>query len=290
MLLNERGVARLWERVKGYVELYVRTYDKLAVATTHEKGQVRPDGKTITVDEDGTIHGVEQVPIATTLVAGKVKPDGRTIAVEVDGTISTIFRSKVYLDIRTDDDGYDKVAVVIEDDVEPFYPIVPEPIEPDPGSGDTPPAFNGIIDGPATSVDDNEWLNRADVLLVSLPNCVTVGSSAFQGCTSLSSVTLPVTTTIGSSAFTGCTSLTTVSLPSCESIDDTMFKGCTSLSAIYLTGLTSAPRGLPSNYFDCEPCSIYVSQDMYDHLYNYWVIQIDSPGMAYPWRDWIVSM
>jgi len=56
MLLGESGLARLWERVVGYVNEYVETYDSLAVATKRKRGQVRPDGTSITVDEDGTIH------------------------------------------------------------------------------------------------------------------------------------------------------------------------------------------------------------------------------------------
>lgn len=46
-----------------------------------------PDGTTITVDEDGTLHGSSQVDIATTSKAGIVKPDGSTIQIDEDGTI-----------------------------------------------------------------------------------------------------------------------------------------------------------------------------------------------------------
>lgn len=46
-----------------------------------------PDGTTITVDEDGTLHGSSQVDIATTSKAGIVKPDGSTIQIDEDGTL-----------------------------------------------------------------------------------------------------------------------------------------------------------------------------------------------------------
>lgn len=58
------------------------------LATTSQPGTVRPDGTTITIDEDGTIRGGDAVPVATTSVAGKVRPDGMTIFVS-GGVIST---------------------------------------------------------------------------------------------------------------------------------------------------------------------------------------------------------
>ena len=44
---------------------------------------------------------------------------------------------------------------------------------------------------------------------IEMPNCVTaVGSEAFRGCASLTSVSLPLATTVGANAFDGCTVLT----------------------------------------------------------------------------------
>lgn len=60
------------------------------IATTSIPGGVKPDGTSVTIDADGTIHtGEATTPIATTATAGKVKPDGSTISVTQDGTIST---------------------------------------------------------------------------------------------------------------------------------------------------------------------------------------------------------
>lgn len=60
------------------------------IATTTTAGIVKPDGTTITIDLDGTIHGADQSEIATTETAGVVKPDGTTIGVEADGTIKSL--------------------------------------------------------------------------------------------------------------------------------------------------------------------------------------------------------
>lgn len=93
----------------------------LVPATTAKTGLVKPDGSTITVDADGTIHGTPSSSLtpeymaggtdiiafdvsgtshavrdagarallvpATTLQTGLVKPDGSTITIDADGTI-----------------------------------------------------------------------------------------------------------------------------------------------------------------------------------------------------------
>jgi len=60
------------------------------VATTQAAGKVKPDGTTILIDADGTIHGAANVNIATLQAVGIVKPDGTTITIDVDGTIHGI--------------------------------------------------------------------------------------------------------------------------------------------------------------------------------------------------------
>lgn len=79
--LNEDGALVYDGRVIGGYVLPVATEDKL--------GGVKPDGTTIKIDEDGTIHGANtyELPTATTEVLGGVKIDGDTIKVN-DGVIS----------------------------------------------------------------------------------------------------------------------------------------------------------------------------------------------------------
>jgi hypothetical protein len=70
---------------------------------------------------------------------------------------------------------------------------------------------------------------------VTIPNTVTsIPSSAFSGCTGLTSVTIPDSvTSIGGSAFSGCTGLTSVTIPDgVTSIGSSAFNGCTSLASI----------------------------------------------------------
>jgi hypothetical protein len=63
---------------------------------------------------------------------------------------------------------------------------------------------------------------------------MTIGGSAFEGCTALTSVTIPDSvTSIGDYAFLRCTGLTSIAIPSSvTSIGDYAFKDCTGLASI----------------------------------------------------------
>ena len=68
-----------------------------------------------------------------------------------------------------------------------------------------------------------------------IPNIVTnIGDSAFEDCSSLTSITIPNSvTSIGSDAFYNCSSLTSITIPeSVTSIGDNAFWGCSSLKSI----------------------------------------------------------
>ena len=88
MALDRDGLSLLWDRIRMYVTACVIAIGIPDIATSNDVGLVKPDGDTITVDSDGTLHGADQAPLATTEVAGKVKPDGTTITVDENGTIS----------------------------------------------------------------------------------------------------------------------------------------------------------------------------------------------------------
>ena len=75
-----------------------------------------------------------------------------------------------------------------------------------------------------------------------LTDPTSIGSSAFQGCTSLTNIDIPSSvTTIGSSAFYNCTSLTSIDIPSgVTTISANSFYNCTSLTSIVIpSGITS---------------------------------------------------
>ncbi len=83
-----------------------------------------------------------------------------------------------------------------------------------------------------------------------IPNSVTtIGSSAFDSCTSLTSITIPNSvTSIGDEAFLNCTSLTSITIPnSVTSIGDYAFYNCYSLTSITI----------PSSVTSIGDCAFY---------------------------------
>ena len=79
------------------------------------------------------------------------------------------------------------------------------------------------------------FLNGEEIKDLVIPNSVTsIGTAAFHGCSSLTSVTIPNSvTSIGVSAFSGCTSLTSITIPnSVTSIGERAFSYCSSLTSI----------------------------------------------------------
>ena len=86
-----------------------------------------------------------------------------------------------------------------------------------------------------TSIGSSAFSGCTSLTSLTIPDSVTsIGSSAFSGCTSLTSVTIPDSvTSIGYSAFSGCTSLTSVTIGNgVTSIDNSAFSGCTSLTSL----------------------------------------------------------
>ena len=82
---------------------------------------------------------------------------------------------------------------------------------------------------------DAPWHGRVKSAVIA-DGVTSIGSSAFDDCTSLTSVTIPDSvTSIGDDAFYDCTSLTSVTIPdSVTSIGDSAFASCTSLTGIWV--------------------------------------------------------
>ena len=88
---------------------------------------------------------------------------------------------------------------------------------------------------PVTSIGDSAFNGSTSLTSISIPDSViSIGVGAFRNCTSLISVILPDSiTSFGNYAFYGCTSLTSVEIPdSVTTIGDNAFYGCTSLTSI----------------------------------------------------------
>ena len=87
-------------------------------------------------------------------------------------------------------------------------------------------------------------LNLTDV---NFPSVVTIGSSAFSGCTSLKSVSFPKLISISNNVFSRCVSLTSADFPVATTIENNAFRNCSSLTSVTFPLVTSISSGAFQN-------------------------------------------
>ena len=125
-------------------------------------------------------------------------------------------------------------------------------ISPKPTGGVTIPST--LCGKPVTSIGSSAFYGCSGMTSVMIPDSVTsIGYEAFWGCSGLTSVTIPNSVTrIGYEAFYGCSSLTSVTIPnSVTSIGRSAFSGCSGLTSVTIPdNVTSIGRSAFSGCSD----------------------------------------
>ena len=105
----------------------------------------------------------------------------------------------------------------------------------------------------AKTIGNSAFQECSNLTTVDFPAVTSIGGYAFQGCSSLITVDFPAVTSIGTYAFQDCSNLTTVDFPAVTSITSSAFRTCSSLKSLLLRG--NKVCTLSKNVFVSTPIS-----------------------------------
>lgn len=119
------------------------------------------------------------------------------------------------------------------------------------GGGGGVEEMAALIEGSPLDISNNlvydvapyVFCSAKGITSVDLPNCSTIGTSAFQNCTNLKNISFPACTSTGNNVFQNCYKLTSASFPKATIVGTYNFYSCSALTTADFPVATSIPDG-----------------------------------------------
>ena len=92
-------------------------------------------------------------------------------------------------------------------------------------------------------LEESAFQNCTSLSTIDLTNVTTINNSAFLGCSSLSKIELPAALTIGYAAFSECNALTSAEIPVATNIGGSAFSGCSALTSVNIPNVETLGHG-----------------------------------------------
>ena len=119
------------------------------------------------------------------------------------------------------------------------------------GSADWPSGIVRVEAGDQiTSIADNTFQSKSDLIEADFPGVTTIGERAFYGCKKLEKVNAPNVTSMGEFAFGDCIALQQVDFPKITVLSPGVFSYCTALQSVNMPNLEKTLSYMNS-YADC---------------------------------------